>query len=644
MFRPSSKALISKETDSDSFLPVGYFQNPDEILKVEVHVSPAGAEPTDISGGLTDVTATVESTSPLSGRGSLRISKPGGNRQGVSVAINFDISEADQGRLHYVNFDYLADANFVVGSSTADSVLTVFVWDRTNSRLVHLADRKLYAKESVATFSSSFQASADSTAYRLIFFIGTTDTDLWELILDSIRVSRSALIPGTIVTDWQAFPSVAAGTLITATTTNPTYGTVTQNVALWRRVGDSMEIIWTFRQSTSGSSGSGTYLFNLPPGYQIDTTKLPASMSNIQPIGTFNYADSNSSFGNGWVSPYSATQLWAHFPYTTSGGGAQIASPWGSATSGFIATSPMSLSIRVTVPIAGWGSTVQSVFTGDDGRVIAAAYWQTSNANSDTSTPIAFGGKDFDTHNAVSLSPFRFTAPISSIYRIGGTLNSSDTNRYVSLYKNGVSYKTVGYINTTGTTQLSGQIFLAAGEYIDVRTNSLTTIVGNASQNNIGNSHITIERVSGNAVAAVMTGGGNTAFTSTTSTPSSSSTTWVQALTQSFTPKSPSSKITIRGILNLTYATDNSIAVGVRILKNGTPIHTVPRAAQIGIGTSLSLISNVPIEFTEDAGTVAARTYSIEFNRSSYAGGYGGTVTLNPSSGISTLKIVEEIQ
>jgi len=77
------------------------------------------------------------------------------------------------------------------------------------------------------------------------------------------------------VTDW-----VDAGEMVIgAVTTAPTYptggGAVTWNKRRWRRVGDSMEIVYTFStNSNSGAAGgSGSYLFPLPPGYSIDPAK-----------------------------------------------------------------------------------------------------------------------------------------------------------------------------------------------------------------------------------------------------------------------------------------------------------------------------------------------------------------------------------
>lgn len=62
---------------------------------------------------------------------------------------------------------------------------------------------------------------------------------------------------------------------IECATTNPTKGTIARDEAKYRRVGDSMEIEYNFRQTTGGTNGSGgAYLFRMPAGFQIDVSKL----------------------------------------------------------------------------------------------------------------------------------------------------------------------------------------------------------------------------------------------------------------------------------------------------------------------------------------------------------------------------------
>lgn len=62
--------------------------------------------------------------------------------------------------------------------------------------------------------------------------------------------------------------------VITATTSNPSKGTVFVDKLWWRRVGDSAEIRIEYRQTTGGTAGSGDYLFAIPSGLVIDINKV----------------------------------------------------------------------------------------------------------------------------------------------------------------------------------------------------------------------------------------------------------------------------------------------------------------------------------------------------------------------------------
>lgn len=99
--------------------------------------------------------------------------------------------------------------------------------------------------------------------------------DSWAVIesVDS-TISLSPTYESAIG-DWTSY-SLTIG----STGTAPDEGGGTKyKRAMWRRVGDSMEILFEYRQSTGGSAGTGTYLWPIPPGYQIDTSKITTSSS-----------------------------------------------------------------------------------------------------------------------------------------------------------------------------------------------------------------------------------------------------------------------------------------------------------------------------------------------------------------------------
>jgi hypothetical protein len=66
---------------------------------------------------------------------------------------------------------------------------------------------------------------------------------------------------------------------IGAAPTPPTKGTVTSDVAQWRRVGTDLELIYNLKQTTAGAAaGSGVYMYPLPSGLTIDTSKFVSSI------------------------------------------------------------------------------------------------------------------------------------------------------------------------------------------------------------------------------------------------------------------------------------------------------------------------------------------------------------------------------
>ena len=78
-----------------------------------------------------------------------------------------------------------------------------------------------------------------------------------------------------IFTDWNEF------TMTPTSGTAVTKGTIVVDRAYWRRVGPNMEIMWDYKQSTTGGSGTGVTNFPLPSGYVADTDKVFASSTNF---------------------------------------------------------------------------------------------------------------------------------------------------------------------------------------------------------------------------------------------------------------------------------------------------------------------------------------------------------------------------
>jgi hypothetical protein len=202
----------------------------------------------------------------------------------------------------------------------------------------------------------------DNTMANVVSITGTIDGDtdyalytIGEVFELAYNGSTWTVISHAARTKWANFASVAAGTLITATTTNPTYGTTANNVAQWRRNGSHVEIKWDYRQTTAGTAGAGNYLFNIPSFLSIDSSVLVNTQigstagagNDSGSIGEITLTYSTGTMAKGSVIAYSTTQLkgWLY-----SGGASAI---WGPASFDFAVNAAAAFNIRAAYQVNG---------------------------------------------------------------------------------------------------------------------------------------------------------------------------------------------------------------------------------------------------------------------------------------------------
>ena len=151
-------------------------------------------------------------------------------------------------------------------------------------------------------------------------------------------------------------PWVSAGVItIGATTTPPTKATTRQNDQLWwRRQGDSAQIRVEYSATSAAGSaaGSGDYLFGLPTGITIDTTKIAVSTVVGTPYDTFSSLGiANYSTGSlltaGGIYAYSTSYVRFFTMSATQTG--VIGSAYGPLT-----TANLGISAIFTIPVTGW--------------------------------------------------------------------------------------------------------------------------------------------------------------------------------------------------------------------------------------------------------------------------------------------------
>ena len=129
---------------------------------------------------------------------------------------------------------------------------------------------------------------------------------------------------------------------------------------------------------------------------------------------------------------------------------------------------------------------------------VQAKFYASVGGTCNTTTPINFDSKVFDSHGAVTTgASWKFTAPISGKYLVTTFINASVVpagNVYLRIYTNGGAPESFDYILTTqGTASASEIMSLNAGDYIDIRTNANFPWYGSAITNSA--SLISIARI-----------------------------------------------------------------------------------------------------------------------------------------------------
>lgn len=120
-----------------------------------------------------------------------------------------------------------------------------------------------------------------------------------------VKVYKVANSAAQVQTAW-----ASEATTITATTTNPTKGTIVADKIYWRRIGDSMVCRIDYQQSSVGTVGSGNYLFTIPNGKTIDTTKCRLSTANsVAAVGMGVQSDLVTYTRAISVHPYNTTKV-----------------------------------------------------------------------------------------------------------------------------------------------------------------------------------------------------------------------------------------------------------------------------------------------------------------------------------------------
>lgn len=467
-----------------------------------VYSDAPGAIPVNGTGGSANVTITTSSTNPLAGTNSFILTKDAADRQGQGFSYDFTINNESKAKVLQVSMSYLVNSGtFVAGTSSANSDIIVYLYDITNSVLIEPSSIKLLSNSTTIAdqFNATFQTASNSTSYRLILHCSTTSAAAYSLKVDSIVVSPSTYVYGTPITDWQTYVPSIIGHV-----SNPTKGTTITDRAFWRRVGDSIHIRYEYDQSSAGSAGSGYYKYSLPPGINIDTTKLiAANASGSTSLGVATvYAGINVDYG-----VVQASDVVGYFSIASG--------PTASRTSDTLyslSNSVIQTSAEFMAPILGWSSSVQ---TSDqtDTRIVAASYNRGSALSipQATATVLPFTTIEYDTHGAYNTTSGVYTVPVSGKYVINAFsefATNGTGHRELYVRKNISTIKQLSYagsLSGTVPTMMNGSATFDCniGDTLEICVYQDSGASLNVSGSGTNFNFFSVERISGpSAIAA----------------------------------------------------------------------------------------------------------------------------------------------
>lgn len=431
-------------------------------------------------GTASNLSQSSETTNPLSGSTSYKLTKAAANASFEGWSMDTDTPDRTStvgGETVYITFNYETSANY--NNSGSGEQVSIYVYRVGSNTLEACNTRDVLS----GTFTNALPVAPDGgqyqcvttlestdTAVRVIFGITGTGTSTWDLVVDKIKVGPDAVVTAPIVTEWQEFDMV-----ITGSVSNPTKATSpTADSAYWRRVGDSMEIQYLYRNpdpATGSAAGSGVYRFNLPSGYTIDTDKLDvANSGGLNTVGSASaYIGSGGINAAGTAVVAGAGSLQLNIGDNTQGMSVV------SSTYFPLTNATLYLTFRATVPIVEFANSNAILSTTQADHQTVTAKYKGDPASTTANNPIIAPTLVEDDFSAYSTSTGLFTSPSGGKIKIYGVVVSACTGGIaLNGYKNGSSADTpLGYLDSNGEATFVGYIEdVSAGDTVSVRPSS----------------------------------------------------------------------------------------------------------------------------------------------------------------------------
>lgn len=431
----------------------------------------ASSIPVDGTGGSpSTLTFSQNTSSPLRGTADFDLAKSAADGQGEGVSYDFTIDDADRATLLQISFDFTTSASY------DDDDIGIYIYDVTNTTLVRFNGEELKASTQ-GHYSGYFQAASDSTSYRIIFHVKTTNASAYSLNFDNVRVGPVEKgNVGTFASDFIEFTPTWRGV-----TSDPT-ADFDEEKAYYRRVGDTCELYYQANQRNGGeANGSGNAYLELPTGIEPDTDKMLTDNSpalHAYDVGWGSYfRGSTSIYGNTQFLEDSGT-----FGITVAGLIESTAAVETLQASNFSTLNRLTLAARF--PVKGWSSQISPTAPLPSGRAIfveaAGNGGGTLTANV---SPIDWTEVE---DNTGSWTGNTFIAPETKTYHFSGAIRLTTAfSGAIIAYKNDSSFERVAQIPSLVFGFFSYQVDLEKGDNLEFRLNVGATLNNSSAEHYI---------------------------------------------------------------------------------------------------------------------------------------------------------------
>lgn len=492
------------------------------------HTTLSSSIPNQVSGSWTsasgNLSMSVVSSGQLAGSYSLSLASSAATTAGdmlVSQAYTIDLEDQAKPLTFKFYYSAVSNASNVNFSGTSSNTYQIYIYDVANSAWIQPAGVYGMTQGSgVGYVTGTFQTPSNMTSFRIAIVCINASAGANTIYFDDFFLGPQTAPLGAAVTDWAAY---------TPTLSNITLGNGTL-AAFYRRVGDSIEVNFSFKMGTTSSMGTSPS-FSLPNGLTFDSNKFTApngeqtiGYGKIYDAGTDAFEAIAEVSGNNIlvraVKRQGADYL--DFPSIQS----TVPMTWANGDAITIRTG--------LVPISGWSSSVQ-MSNDTDTRVISAFYnGQPTGTLAGSDNLITIPTKVIDT--SASMSSGTYTVPVAGKYsvtaQVGLNTISATANQYFTLsVKQNGTLRAENVIRAEASSidsrnaQVHAELDCSAGDTITLTSNtSMTSVTYNST---VARSYVKIERLSGPSVIAASESINAKATTSSTAITSLATTTIV---------------------------------------------------------------------------------------------------------------------